>query len=257
MSSAPISTVLIDDDKSILLALRTLLEQKHGDLIEVVGTAGTVSDGLELMLEVEPELVFLDISMPDGEGFDLLDKLESHHLDFEVIFITAHDQFALKAFDFAALDYILKPFNTDDISNALDRVRRIRQPRELEEKVNIFRQAKNAEYEKIIIPSSEGLHVINIDNIIRLEANDTYTFFFLNDGHKLLASKPLSNFERLLEGLNFQRIHSKNLINLKYIKRYVKGKGGYVIMSDGTEVEVSVRKKAEFLNALKSFARSL
>lgn len=257
MSGKRIRSILIDDDNSIIITLKHLLETRYSDLIELCGTASNVSSGVKLAREQEPALIFLDINLPDGEGFDVLSQIQDDDFNFDVIFITAHDQFALKAFDFAALDYIMKPFNPEDIDAALDRVRRLQQQDSIKDKVNVYQEAKNQEYERMIIPSSDGLSIINIDDILRLEASDTYTFFYINNGQKLLASKPLSNFERILADLHFQRIHSKNLVNLKYIQRYNKGKGGSVIMTDGAEVEVSVRKKTEFLNALKQYARSL
>ncbi len=257
MTDSRIKTVIVDDDKSILITLRHLLESRHSEMVEILGTANSVKSGVELIQEHKPELAFLDINLPDGESFDILDELQDHNLNLDVIFITAHDQYALKAFDFAALDYIMKPFDPEDIANALERVRKLNKVRALPEKVDVYRKAQQKSFNRIIIPSSDGLTITDIDKIIRLEASDTYTFFYMKDGSKILASKSLSNFERILEDLHFQRIHSKHLINLKYIQKYQKGKGGSVIMLDGSEVEVSVRKKTDFMNALKEYARSV
>ncbi len=134
-------------------------------------------------------------------------------------------------------------------------IKEVKTDEHLDDKINVLKESLRSKNEKIIIPSSEGLNVVRLSDITRLEADDVYTYFFLTDGQRLMASRPLTNYERILEDLPFSRIHAKHLINLIYVKRYVKGKGGSVIMEDDTEVEVSVRKKPDFLAKLKNFAR--
>jgi len=246
-----IRTILVDDDKTSIVTLRALIEG-HFPKISIVGVAQTVAQAVTLIDETRPGLVFLDIHLPDGEGFDVFDKVS--HQDFKVIFITAHDRYALRAFEFSALHYLVKPVTYDGLKIAYDRFRES-YGEEIDHKLKVLRDTLQNKNEKIIIPSTEGLNIVKISDILRLEADDVYTFFYMIDGQRYIASKPLNNYEKILEDLSFCRIHAKHLINLRYVRRYVKGKGGSVIMEDNKEVEVSVRKKAEFLEKLKDFAR--
>ena len=247
----PIRTVLVDDDKTSLLTLQTLLE-KHFHQVSITGTAMTVKDAINLIDESKPEMVFLDINLPDGEGFDVMEGVT--YRNFQVIFVTAFDKYAVRAFEFSALHYIVKPATYDGLKTALDRYRDTKEEN-LDDRISVLKESLRGGHEKIIIPSSDGLNIVKLGDVVRLEADDVYTTFFLSGGQKFVASKSLNNYEKILEDLPFSRIHSKHLINLIYVKRYMKGKGGSVIMEDNSEVEVSVRKKADFLEKLKSFAR--
>ena len=247
-----IRTVIVDDDRASLLTVESLL-QKYFPNIEIVGKALDVAGAVDQINKTNPNLVFLDISLPDGEGFDVIEKTPGKK--YEVIFITAYDQYAVKAFEFSALHYLVKPITLEGLRDAISRYKEVKTDEHLDDKINVLKESLRSKNEKIIIPSSEGLNVVRLSDITRLEADDVYTYFFLTDGQRLMASRPLTNYERLLEDLPFSRIHAKHLINLIYVKRYVKGKGGSVIMEDDTEVEVSVRKKPDFLAKLKNFAR--
>ena len=247
-----IRTVIVDDDRASLLTVESLLK-KYFPNIEIVGKALDVAGAVDQINKTNPNLVFLDISLPDGEGFDVIEKTPGK--EYEVIFVTAYDQYAVKAFEFSALHYLVKPITLEGLRDAISRYKEVKTDEHLDDKINVLKESLRSKNEKIIIPSSEGLNVVRLSDIIRLEADDVYTYFFLTDGQRLMASRPLTNYERLLEDLPFSRIHAKHLINLIYVKRYVKGKGGSVIMEDDTEVEVSVRKKPDFLTKLKNFAR--
>jgi len=246
-----IKTVLIDDDKSSIISLKTLLEG-HFPKVKILGTGYTVAEGVSVIDAVHPDLVFLDINMPDGEGFDVIEKTSWN--SFQVIFITAYDKYAVRAFEFSALHYLVKPVNLEGIKAAVERYKETKDEN-IDNKLSILKDTLKNKNEKIIIPSTDGLNIVKLGEIIRLEADDVYTMFYMTDGKRFIASKPLNNYEKILEDLPFSRVHSKHLINLMYIKRYIKGKGGSVIMEDNTEVEVSVRKKADFLEKLKAFAR--
>jgi two-component system LytT family response regulator len=246
-----IRTILVDDEKLSILTLKGLLGGQFPK-IDIVGTGESVEQGVTLIDTLKPDLVFLDIHMPDGEGFDVIDRVKFK--DFKVIFITANEKYALKAFEFSALHYLVKPVTYDGLKSAIDRYKDIAEE-DIDNKLRIFKDSLKSKNEKIIIPSMDGLTMVKLSDILRLEADDVYTLFYMIDGHRYIASKPLNNYERILEDLPFSRIHSKHLINLMYIKRYVKGKGGSVIMEDNKEVEVSVRKKADFLEKLKNYAR--
>ncbi len=247
-----IRTVLVDDDRTSMLTLESLLK-KFFPAIQIVGKGATVAKAVTEINTTDPDLVFLDISLPDGEGFDVIEQTSGKK--YEVIFITAYDQYAVKAFEFSALHYLVKPVSLDGLNDAISRFTELKTDEHLDDKINVLKDSLKHKNEKIIIPSSEGLNVIKLSDIMRLEADDVYTYFYLTDGKRLMASRPLNNYERILEDLPFSRIHAKHLVNLMYIKRYVKGKGGSVIMEDDTEVEVSVRKKSDFLAKLKNFAR--
>jgi len=248
-----IRTVLVDDDKTSLLTLQSLLV-KHFPEVNIIGNAMTVKDAIALIDETKPEMVFLDVNLPDGEGFDVMEGVS--YRKFQVIFVTAFDKYAVRAFEFSALHYIVKPATFEGLKTAFDRYRDSREKDEdIDDRISVLKESLKGGQEKIIIPSSDGLNIVKLGDVIRLEADDVYTTFYLSNGQKFVASKSMNNYEKILEDLPFSRIHSKHLINLVYVKRYMKGKGGSVIMEDNSEVEVSVRKKADFLEKLKSFAR--
>ncbi len=246
-----IKTVLVDDDKSAIITLQAMLAGNFPN-IEIVGTANNVSEATFLIDAVKPELVFLDINLPDGEGFDVIERVA--YKDFRVIFVTAYDKYAVRAFEFSALHYLVKPVSYELLKTAVERYKDVKVD-EIDNRLRILRDSLRSKNEKIIIPSTDGLNIVKLGDIIRLEASDVYTLFYMTNGQRFVASKPLNNYEKILEDLPFSRVHSKHLINLMYVKRYVKGKGGSIILEDNTEVEVSVRKKADFLEKLKNYAR--
>lgn len=249
-----IRTVLIDDESKSLLTLNWLLE-KYCSNVEVVGVAQSVKTGLECIEEFRPDLVFLDISMPDGDGFEVLENVV--YQDFGVIFTTAFNDYALKAFQFSALHYLLKPINYKELQEAIERFNSSREGMELSEKIRVLCESLNNQHKKIILPTSVGLRLVELNDIVRCEANGNYTLFFLVDKEKLLVSKTLNNFEEILSDVNFCRVHSKHLVNLNYVEHYVKGRGGHLILSCSKQVDVSESKKKEFLFRLKRLARSL
>jgi len=246
-----IKVVLVDDDKTSILTLKTLLLNNYPN-IDITGMAYSVNEAIPLIDKTKPELVFLDINLPDGEGFDVIEQVTFK--DFRVIFITAFDRYAVRAFEFSALHYLVKPITLEMLETAINRFRDLK-VEEIDNRIHVLRDNLKSKNEKIIIPSTDGLNVVRLADIVRLEASDVYTLFYLINGQRFVASKPLNNYEKILEDLPFSRIHSKHLINLMYVKRYMKGKGGSVILEDNTEVEVSVRKKADFIEKLKNFAR--
>lgn len=248
------TAVIIEDEKSNLVTLTYLLERNFPS-IQLLGSASTAKGGVELINKSMPQLVFLDISLPDGTGFDVLEK--AIYKNYKVIFTTAFDSFALRAFEFSALHYILKPVTYEELKNAIERYYNLKTDILIEDKLNVYKQNIQNNFQKIIIPSIDGFSMIMLDDIIRLEADDAYTVFILKTKQKLVASKPLNSFEKILTDLPFTRIHNKHLINLKFVNRYLKGKGGYVIMENGDEIEVSVRRKADFLLAMKNYARAV
>lgn len=251
--AAIIHAVLVDDEDNSLEALEILLNKYCPD-VQVDGRAQSVEEAIETIDEIKPELVFLDIALPDGQGFEVLEGVS--HTDFEVVFTTAYDQYALKAFEFSALDYLLKPINAEKLRLSVERFQEIRGKESIGERVSVLKESLNNLNERIILSSMDGFEVYKIADILRCEANGSYTTFFIKDGKKVVTSKTLNNFEKLLEDMPFVRVHSKHLVNLNYIKRYISGRGGYIVFEDGSQVDVSERKKKDFIRLMKDHARS-
>ncbi len=248
-----IQAVLIDDEDNSLEALSILLARYCPD-VEIIGTGQSVEEAVETIDTLQPELVFLDIALPDGQGFEVLEQVS--HKAFEVIFTTAYDQYALTAFEFSALDYLLKPINAEKLQQSVKRFQEIKGDRDISGRVSVLKEGLNNINERIILTSMDGFEVYKIADIIRCEANGSYTTFFIKGGIKVVTSKTLNNFEKLLSDQPFARVHSKHLVNLDFIKRYISGRGGYVVFEDGSQVDVSERKKKEFIRLMKEHARS-
>lgn len=250
----PILVVLVDDEEKSLLSLKKMLLDCSSQ-VRILSEAKSVTEAVKAIDEHRPDLVFLDISMPDGEGFDVIGLTKWKN--YEVVFVTAFEHYAIKAFEFAAIHYLLKPVEEKDLLESLERYEKRAGKHLLEEKWEVFQQSITNKPQKIILPTLEGFMVINIDDIMRCEAEGNYTNFFLSDLRKVMISKGLNNFENILNDVNFCRVHHKHLINLKYVSHYNKGKGGIVIMKDRMEVDVSEGRKREFLDRLKQYAHHL
>jgi len=242
-----IRAIIIDDEQESRNTLQNMLDSFCENVL-VEGKADCVEKGLELIQRVKPELVFLDIHMPDGTGFDLLQKFEE--VDFRVIFVTAFDQYALKAIKFSAIDYLLKPIEPQQLIDAVEKVKEEKSDYGLISKqISTLFRNKNG-FERITLPTFEGLRFIVLKDIIRCEADNNYTNFYLSSGEKVLVTRTLKEYDETLSGLDFIRVHQSHLVNSKYIERYIKGEGGSVIMTDGSHVEVSRRRKEEFLKRM-------
>ncbi|MDX2003114.1 MAG: LytTR family DNA-binding domain-containing protein [Chitinophagales bacterium] len=243
-------TIIVDDEERARNGLKKMLE-KYCPQVKVVGLADSVAKGVQTIKTLQPQLVFLDIDMPDGDGFELLERVGN--IDFEIIFATAYDQFALKAFKVAAIDYLVKPIDLDDLIKSIEKVQHKLLPTEKRNlQLNVLRESLSAQrFNKLALPSNEGLVFVNIDDIIRFEADGSYTMIYTIQGDKIMVTRLLGEYEQLLEQRGFFRTHHSHLINLNYIKKYVKGRGGYIVMTDGASVDVSVRKKEEFMDLLK------
>ncbi len=244
-----IRAVIVDDELHGRETLKDMLVKSFGD-VEVVGIADSASMGVETIQKTNPDIVFLDIHMPNGSGFDLLKQIPK--INFEIIFTTAYDQYALKAIKVCALDYLLKPIDTEDLEEALIKFRnksktKIIDDERLKHFIAQFAEGHgNLKLKKIGLPTSDGSIFVDIDQILRLESESNYTRVYLNSKETHLVSRTLKDFEDMLISSTFIRIHHAHIININYIKKYVKGDGGYLIMTDNSEVEVSRRKK-EFL----------
>jgi two-component system LytT family response regulator len=245
-----IKAIIIEDEKMSRETLRRMLE-KYCPTVEVVAEADGYRKGLEQIRKFNPDVIFLDIQMPDGSGFRLLEEVDD--IDFEIIFTTAFDQFAIKAIKYSALDYLLKPIIPQDLMDAVKKVEKKRA--EVRKRKNMDIQMDGAHIadessQKIILSTSEMIHVINVDDIVRCESDNYYTYFFFTDGRKLLVSKTLKENEELLSNHNFIRPHKSHLVNVKYIKSFIRQEGGYIIMTDGSRIPVSRRKKDKIMETL-------
>lgn len=246
----PISVFIVDDEQRAIDTLTKTLTQ-FLENVSVVGSANNIDDAYAGILETKPQLVFLDIEMGSENGFQLLEKFES--IDFHVAFVTAHEEFALKAIKFSAIDYIIKPAGLSDLKSLLQKVEQ--QPKTSNENQKVkhmfgnFLTPDKSEH-KITVSIAEGYDFIAIKDILYLAADGSYTIFHLRGGQKLTTSKSLKFFEGTLDGYGFFRIHNSTLINIKYIKRISKSAGGSVIMEDNEEFSISKSRKDEFMELL-------
>lgn len=247
-----LTAVIIEDEKPSRDTLIGLLKL-YCKNIEIKGFAENVKDGIDLIQTENPDVVFLDIQMPDGSGFKLLENIGD--INFDVIFTTAYDQFAIKAIKFSALDYLLKPIFPDDLKAAVKKAEVKRNLENTKESIevlleNIKRPEK--EHPKIVLSTSDKINVVDVDDIIRCESDDYYTIFYFTNGTRTLVSKTLKENEELLKEYNFIRPHKSHLINVKYIKSFLKVEGGFILLSDGSKVPVSRRKKESIIEIINN-----
>ena len=245
-----IKAILVDDENGSRESLAKLLEKYCPD-VTVLAKTENMESGLTAIQQYEPDLVFLDVEMPNGSGFDLLEKVKD--IDFDIIFVTAYDHYAIRAIKFSAVDYLLKPIDPEELVESVKRVetRRLSKKGSDEKyKVLLSNVKSGSKLGKIAIPDGDGLVFIDLNDIIRCDSDGNYTYFILTGGKKIVSSRTLGEYEELFEDENFFRVHRSHLVNLKHIKKYIKGEGGYVALSDNSQVEVSRRKKNEFLDRL-------
>lgn len=245
-----IRTVLIDDETDSVRVLQKLLET-YCPQVEVVGTAEGVETGLEVIQATHPDLLLLDIEMTQGNAFDLLNQLRP--LTFQVIFVTAFDNYAIRAFKYSAVDYLLKPVDIDELVSAVRRVAERSQQRNIIDQMQVFLDnmgTYSLAQQKMAVPTVDGLIFINLREVVRLEAKSSYTQINLENGEVLMATRTIKDYEDILPETLFCRIHNSHIINLQKIEKYHKGRGGYVILEDGSEIEVASRRRQEFMRRL-------
>lgn len=240
--------VIIEDEINSQEVLKLALEQ-FTEGIEIVGTAMDVHSGLSLISQVNPDLVFLDIELPDGTGFDILEKIKDKNVI--VIFITAYDDFAIKAYKYSAIDYLLKPLNIDDLVNAVNRAKKRKENQSLQleflhQKLN---HSENPSQE-ILVEGNQKYIKINMNDIIAFEVVENYVYIKLESGEKVLSSKTLKFYEDLLKENRFVRIHRSYIINTDKISSVDKGRAGNAFMIDGSHYEIATRRKIQLLNAI-------
>lgn len=246
-----IRAVIVDDEQYGRDNLRTLLG-KYCPEVRVVAEAASVEEGVRVLGDpaLQPDVAFLDVNLQDGLVFQMLNQLEER--PFEIIFVTAYEQFAVKAFKYSAIDYVLKPIDPDALKEAVAQIRPgklNRMAQRLEVLQGVITQPQKIE--KLTVSAMDGIYFLSLKEILRFEADDNYTHIFMANGERLTASKTIKSYEDLLANQHFFRVHKRHMINTNYIRKFVKGDGGYVVMDDGKEIEVSRRRRAEFLEKIR------
>ncbi len=243
-------TIIVEDEVQAITALKQEIRHNCPQLY-VCGAASTVDEAYELICREQPELIFLDIQLKKGNGFDLLSRFD--HYDFKVIFTTAYSQYALRAIKISALDYLLKPVDGEELAQAVNKAMKSSpQSTRLQLQNFIQNQNLNPLLKKIALQTSKGIFLYELESIVRLEATGNYTTIHLKDGKKVTVAKTMRDFEELLTAIGFVRIHHSHIINLSHLQSYMSKDGGYVIMDNMTTLPVSKRKKADLLAILNN-----
>lgn len=251
-----ITAVIIDDDTNLRNGLRELLSF-YAPNIKIIGEAEDVASGVEVIDMLKPQVVFLDIQLHDGTGFDVLEKIAQKNgkTTSHIVFITAHEEYAIKAFRFSALDFLLKPVDPDELENVIGKIKKVLEKNDSYAHIDLLLEnirKKVDNFKRIALTTADGIHLYEVSDIIRCEGEDNYTTFFIKNNIPVIISKTLKEYEDLLSEYGFERIHQKHLINLAYLKSYVKKDGGFVVMADNAQLPISARKKERLQELIKS-----
>lgn len=243
-------TLIVDDEQHCTDRLTKLLA-KHTDVLTIVGFCDTIHAAKNAIENLQPDIVFLDIQLHERTSFELLFELPK--INFEIVFTTAYDNYAVQAFRFSAIDYLLKPIDEDELAETVQKIVEKSNQKETSKKLEVLFhnfEHKVMGMKKLAIPTLEGLTLVKVDDIIRCQSDGNYTHIFMVSNNKIIATRTLKYFEELLDGPQFFRTHKSHYINIDYVEKYIKGKGGYVEMTDGGFIEIAVRRKDEFLKRL-------
>lgn len=247
-----VKAIIVDDEIHAQNAIESILNSQFSD-IEIIDKVETVKSAVDSIQKNEPELLFLDIDLPDGKGFDILKQI--NFKNHKVIFITAYQEYAIQAIKFSAFDYILKPLNPVELVNSVQNVLNEHVDEQYKLKLDTFFTNFNnsvPEVKKIVLKTSDKIHVVDVKDILRCESENTYTTFFINAGNKILVSKPIKKYDEMLSPLGFMRTHQSHLINLNYISYFDKQFGGAIVMTDNSNIPVSNQKRALLMEYLDS-----
>ena len=241
--------ILVDDEASVRNSISAILKGKYPEL-NILASVGSVEEGYEAILKHHPDLIFLDVEMPDGTGFDLLNKIPS--IDFKVIFITAHQEYALGAIKVSALDFVLKPFDPDEICRAVERANTVINNEEEQLKLKALQENLESRkvLKRIVLHTAENLHLVAVSDIVRAEADSNYTRFIISDGKKIMVSRTIKEFDALLSGSGMIRVHQSHLVNIAWVDRFVKRDGGYLHMKDNSKIPVSQNLRKQVIQAI-------
>ena len=247
-----LKTIIIDDEKNAREAISKIAEQ-YCNNISVVGYAEDVESGVKAIKKYNPDLVLLDIKMPDGTGFDILQQIDN--INFAIIFITAFNEYAIKAFKFSAIDYLLKPIDVNEFKSAIEKVEKAKKQQNTKMKLDVFLENINnisREVKKIVLKTSDSIHLINVNDILRCESDGNYTKFYFTNQQTIMVSKNIKEYYDMLKDFQFFRSHQSHIVNINYIKRYHKLDGGHLVMQDDSTVPVSTRKRDELMKIFES-----
>jgi len=246
--STTIKAVIVEDEVNGVINLKNLLSRYRPD-VEIIATADSIATGIEMFNnpEIKPDLAFLDINLGDGLVFQMLNKIPKPK-KFDVIFVTAYERFAIRAFQYSAIGYIIKPIDPDLLVDAISRIIP-GEKGQIDQRLEVFKNHYNNPniFEKISISATDNIYFRNIRDIVRCEAEDNYTHIYLKGGEKITASKTIKFYQDMLANYNFYRVHKSHLINLNYMREFVKGDGGYLVMDDKKQIEVSRRRRPAFM----------
>lgn len=246
-----IRAIIIDDEHYCVEVLSTLLK-KYCPEVTVLATCSSGEEGLKAIHEYQPDLVFLDVEMPRMNGFQLLESLPE--INFDLVFTTSYDQYAIKAIRFSALDYLLKPIDREELQKAVNKAGK-RQSGSINQQLQLLLQKINqpaTRVNKVAMPTMEGLQMINVADIISCASDSNYTILHLKDKQKLVVSRTLKEIEEILEEHSFVRVHHSYMVNLNEVTKYIRGEGGYLVMSDGSHIDVSRSRKDSVVKRLQS-----
>jgi len=244
------TAILVDDEPMALSSLERMVTT-HCDNVQIIGKCMDAEDAVDMINQKKPHILFLDIAMPKMDGFTLLNKISYQHA--QVIFVTAYDEYALQAFKAAAADYLLKPIDKTELIKAVDKVAKIVEADDSENHIAaLFERLQRSQKNNtsIGLPTMEGLHFVKTDNIVFCKSDGNYTEIKLVDGEKIVVSRQIKFLEEKLDATQFVRVHKSYLINLSFVSKYLKGRGGTIVMSSGDSIPVSVRRKSDFLDSI-------
>jgi two-component system, LytTR family, response regulator len=249
-----LATLIVDDEQDAVNFIRSIISEYCPGL-EIIGSAASAKEGVTMILERQPGLVFLDVEMPHGSGFDLLAQFPEK--SFDVIFITAFNHYAIRAIKFSAVDYILKPINISEFIESVNKVlhKRLSGGNRNASYLALMENLRSELPSKLAIPTSDGMEYLTTREIIRIEADRSYTWFFLKDRRKILVSKNLNQYQELLSDQRFFRSHNSHLINLDHVKKYIRHEGGIIEMDDGAQVPLSRTRRELFLGQMAKLSR--
>lgn len=251
-----ITALLVDDDQHLRTGLKALLDRYTNDIV-IVGEAESVKTGISAIEKWQPQVIFLDIHLSDGTGFDILEQLAQKQgkIKAHIVFITAHEQYAVKAFRFSALDFLLKPVDFEELQNTMAKIKAATGKDNSFEHIDLLLEnirKKVDNYKRIALSTSDGIHLFEVSDIIRCEAKANYTQFYIKNHKPVLISKTLKEYEELLSEHGFERVHQSHLINLAYLKSYIKNDGGYVIMADQSNIPIAQSKKEKLQELIRA-----
>ena len=251
-----ITAILIDDDANLRSGLKSMLGI-YAPEIDIIGEADSVKTGVLILQALQPQVVFMDIQLGDGNGFDILEQLASKNgkSTSHIVFVTAYEEYAIKAFRFSALDFLLKPIDPEELEKVIGKIKQVVAKKDNYAHIDLLLEnirKKVDHFKRIALSTADGIHLFEISDIIRCESEDNYTKFYLKNNKPVLISKTLKEYEELLTEHGFERIHQSHLINLAYLKSYIKKDGGYVVMSDNSNLPISQRKKERLQELLRN-----